>query len=70
MFSQCFLQWQQRLFAEQKYPDLVRGCQTYLARGNPQANHYFDRKHYLETLLLQLTEKKAYKFIPAISLKF
>ena len=64
VFSQCFLQWQQRLFAQQKYPDLVRGCQTYLARGNPQANHYFDRKHYLETLLLQLTEKKAYKHIP------
>ena len=66
VFSQCFLQWQQHLLAQQKYPDLIRACQTYLARSNPQASSYFDRRNYLETLLLQLAKKKVYKHIPEI----
>lgn len=66
VFSQCFLQWQKHLLAQQKYPDLIRACQTYLARSNPQASSYFDRRNYLETLLFKLAEKQAYKHILAI----
>jgi hypothetical protein len=66
VFSQCFLRRQQLLLAKQKYPELIQACQTYLAHSNPQTKNYFDRRNYLETLLLELADRKSYKHIPEI----